>query len=195
MKSSPDCHRSLIIYIQMIKMLKILKQDHINISRLMDALEGQTTLLENNGNANLQLIADIVEYIMNYPDLYHHPGEDLVFETLRHRDKEIGPVIDRLLGEHKVLTETAINLFELLGNINANEKAQIRTLAGVLRRYISLSRSHMDIEESKLFPRAKQVLTKEDWAEIERGFVYKDDPLFGKILYKQYQHIYDSIFK
>ena len=176
-------------------MLKILKQDHINISRLMDALEGQTTLLENNGNANLQLIADIVEYIMNYPDLYHHPGEDLVFETLRHRDKEIGPVIDRLLGEHKVLTETAINLFELLGNINANEKAQIRTLAGVLRRYISLSRSHMDIEESKLFPRAKQVLTKEDWAEIERGFVYKDDPLFGKILYKQYQHIYDSIFK
>jgi branched-chain amino acid transport system ATP-binding protein len=68
-------------------------------------------------------------------------------------------------------------------------------LAEQLRKYINLSRSHMVIEESILFPRAKQVLTDDDWAEIDKCFVLKDDPLFGKIIYKQYQHVYDSIIK
>ena len=161
----------------------------------MDLLENQVRLLEDNGSANLQLIKDIVEYIMNYPDLYHHPREDLVFELLRHKDKEIGPVIDHLLGEHKVLTEAAINLSGMFGNIKANDKKQIRMLSDMLQKYINLSRSHMGIEESKLFPRAKQALTGEDWADIEKGIDFKDDPLFGKVIYKQYQHIYDSIFK
>lgn len=176
-------------------MLVTLKQDHINNSRLMDLLEWQVRLLENNSPANLKLVADIVEYIMNYPDLYHHPKEDLIFELLRHKDKEIEPVIDHLIDEHKVLTEAAINLSEMLGNINANEKSQIQILSDLLRKYINLSRSHMDIEESKLFPLAKQVLTSRDWADIDTGLDYKDDPLFGKVIYKQYQHIYDSIIK
>jgi hemerythrin-like domain-containing protein len=179
----------------MSKTLNKLHQDHINISKLLDVLESQTSLLENNDHANLQLITAIVEYITNYPDLYHHPLEDLVFELLRHKDKEIEPVIDHLLGEHKTLTETSINLAEMLRNININEKKHAQILAEHLRKYINLSRSHMDIEESKLFPRAKQVLSNEDWAGIDTGFVYKDDPLFGKVIYKQYQHIYDSIIK
>lgn len=161
----------------------------------MDVLQNQTSLLEKTGAANLRLITDIVEYITNYPDLYHHPREDLIFELLRHKDKEMVPVIDHLLGEHKLLTETAIDLAERLGHLHAQEKEQIRILAELLRKYINLTRSHMDIEEGKLFPRAKQVLTEEDWAEIEKGFVYTDDPLFGKIILKQYQHIYDSIIK
>ena len=179
--------------IPMNKMLNMLKQEHINISRLMDVLETQISLLEDNGQANLQLIKDIVEYITYYPDLYHHPKEDLVLELLRHKDKEIIPVIDHLLDEHKILTEAAINLAERLRNIHGKENT--RMLAEQLRKYINLCRSHMDCEESKLFPRAQQVLTDEDWAEIDKGFVLKDDPLFGKIIYKQYQHIYDSIIK
>ena len=175
------------------KMLKMLNQEHINICRLMDVLDSQTRLLEENGRANLQLITDIIEYISNYPDLYHHPREDLIFELLRHKDKEIIPIIDHLLDEHKMLTVTAINLAERLGHLHANEKKHIQVLAELLRKYINLTLSHMDIEESKLFPRAKQVLTDKDLAEIDKGFVYKDDPLFGKVIYKQYQHIYDSI--
>lgn len=177
------------------KLLELLHQDHINITRLLDLLENQVRLLEENKHANLQLLRDIVDYIMNYPDLYHHPREDLVFELLRHRDKEIVPVINHLLGEHKILTETSINLAEMLGNIKANDREQIRILADLLQKYVNLSRSHMDIEESSLFPCADRVLTKEDWTEIEKGCTYKDDPLFGKVIYQQYQHIYDSIVK
>ena len=177
------------------KTLDLLRQEHINISRLLDVLDSQTRLLEENGQADLQLIADIIEYIMNYPDLYHHPREDLIFELLRHKDKEIVPVIDSLLGEHKVLTDAAINLAERLGRLHVNEKEHARMLAGLLRKYIDLSRSHMNIEEGTLYPRARQVLTDDDWAEIDKGFVYKDDPLFGRIIFKQYQSIYDAIIK
>lgn len=179
----------------MSKILKILHQDHINISRLLDLLESQVKFLEENIQANLQLIRDMVDYIMNYPDLYHHPLEDLVFELLRHKDRDIGPVIDHLLGEHKILTETTICLAGMLGNIHSDDKEQTRILADLLQKYVNLSRSHMDIEESNLFPRAKQILTDGDWTEIEKGFNCKDDPLFGKVIFQQYQSIYDSIVK
>jgi branched-chain amino acid transport system ATP-binding protein len=87
----------------------------------------------------------------------------------------------------------AINLNDILSRFDEKEHTHI--LIDLLREYIYLIRSHMDVEESKSFPRAKQVLTDDDWSEIDEGFSYKDDPLFGKIIYKQYQDIYDSIVK
>jgi hemerythrin-like domain-containing protein len=65
--------------------LNELHQEHINITRLMDVFENQIEQLEENGHVNLQLIRDITDYIMHYPDLYHHPKEDLIFKLLRHQ--------------------------------------------------------------------------------------------------------------
>jgi hemerythrin-like domain-containing protein len=175
----------------MAKTLEKLHQEHVHISRLLDLLEKQVLLLEGSEQADTQLLTDIVEYIMNYPDLYHHPQEDLVFELLRHKDDEIIPIIDRLISEHKIMTERAITLSELLGDLKKEEKSQ--QLIKLLREYIDLSRNHVNIEEETIFPRAKQILTDDDWTEIDTGFTSQGDPLFGEVLHKQYKKIYDSI--
>jgi hemerythrin-like domain-containing protein len=175
----------------MAKTLEKLHQEHVHISRLLDVLEKQVLLLEESEQADTRLLADIAEYIMNYPDLYHHPQEDLVFELLRHKDNEIIPVIDRLINEHKIMTEMAITLSELLGGSKKEEKSP--QLINLLSEYIVLSRSHMNIEEEKLFPRAKQILTDNDWTEIDTGFTCQGDPLFGELIHKQYKNIYNSI--
>ena len=177
----------------MTKTLDNLHQEHHLISRLLDVLEEQVRLLEENERADTRLIADVAEYIMNYPDLYHHPKEDLIFELLRYKDIGIVPVIDQLIGEHKTMTEMAMTLSALLAG--PDNRSQSQLLVDLLRKYIDLSRSHMNIEEEKLFPSARQALTEEDWIQIDTGFTCQGDPLFGDVIRKQYQHIYDSIIK
>ena len=85
----------------------------------------------------------------------------------------------------------AITLNELLDGSKKEEKTP--KLINLLREYIDLSRSHMNIEEETIFPRAKQILTDDDWTEIDTGFTCQGDPLFGELIHKQYKNIYDSI--
>ncbi|MBL1143179.1 MAG: hypothetical protein HND53_14270 [Proteobacteria bacterium] len=172
-------------------MLDKLHQEHINITKLIDVLEKQINSYQENGSINLQLIRDISDYIIHYPDLYHHPKEDLVFELLRHKDKQIEPVINRLLNDHKILYESATSLSRELNRLKDSSNAEI--LVKQLKNYIALSRSHMDVEEAILFPRAKELLTENDWQQVETGFNYVEDPVFGKVIYKQYENILNSI--
>ena len=177
----------------MTKTLDSLHQEHHLISRLLDVLEEQVRLLEQSEQADTRLIADIAEYIMNYPDIYHHPKEDLIFEVLRYKDSKIVPIINQLIIGHKTMTEMAIMLSELIAG--PDKRSQTGLLVDLLHRYIEFSRSHMDIEEKEIFPRAREVLTDDDWTQIDTGFNYQGDPLFGDVIQKQYQHIYDSIIK
>ncbi len=168
-----------------------LHQEHINTAKLMDVLENQIKLFQENGLVKLQLIRDITEYIISYPDLYHHPKEDFVFELLRHKDKEIESVINHLLEDHKTLTDSAVNLTRILNELQDNDNVEI--LINPLQKYVDLTRSHMNIEETKVFPKANELLTENDWRQIEAGFNNAEDPLFGKVIHKQYENIFKSI--
>jgi hemerythrin-like domain-containing protein len=170
-----------------------LHQEHINTAKLMGVLENQIKLFQENGDINLQLIRDITEYIISYPDLYHHPKEDLVFELLRHKDKEIETVINHLLEDHKTLTDSAINLTRVLSKLKDNDNA--KRLIKPLQNYVDLTRSHMDIEETKVFPKADELLSEEDWQQIEEGFNSAEDPLFGKVIHKRYENTFNSIIE
>jgi hemerythrin-like domain-containing protein len=170
-----------------------LHQEHINTAKLMDVLENQIKLFQENGYINFQLIRDITEYIISYPDLYHHPKEDHVFELLRHKDKEIETVINHLLEDHKTLTDSAINLTSLLNELKDNHNPE--KLIKPLQHYVDLTRAHMDIEETKVFPKAKELLTEDDWQQIEAGFNNVEDPLFGKVIHKQYENTFNSIIE
>ncbi len=171
--------------------LNELQQEHININKLMAIIENQIKQFKVSGHVNLDLIRNISEYIIYYPDLYHHPKEDLVFEILRHKEKEIESVINHLLEEHKTLTDSAINLTMLIKETQENNNAE--RLVNQLQNYIDLCRSHMNTEETKIFPKANELLTENDWLQIEAGFKYVDDPLFGKVIHKQYKNIFNSI--
>ena len=87
----------------------------------------------------------------------------------------------------------AIMLSELIAG--PDRKSQTGPLVDLVHKYIEFSRSHMNIEEREIFPRARELLTDDDWTQIDTGFNYQGDPLFGDVIQKQYQHIYDSIIK
>lgn len=179
----------------MTSMLDRLHADHANITRLLTLLERQAAMLEARRPTDVRLLADIFQYIAHFPDLYHHPLEDFIFELLRRRDPDSREVIDEILGQHKELTNRTLALLNVLAACSGSAIFSRVGLVTQLRDYILLAHQHMDIEESRLFPQARAVLTAQDWQSIEQALCIEDDPLFGRVISRQYRWLYDAIMR
>ncbi len=66
----------------MIELIEALRQEHSDIARLLDAIDLQV----NGGSPDFGLLHEILEYLLTYPDQYHHPKEDLIYRALCRHD-------------------------------------------------------------------------------------------------------------
>jgi hemerythrin-like domain-containing protein len=176
-------------------MLDRLHADHVNIARLLDVLEEQCDLLRKGETVDARMLQDIFSYIAHHPDLYHHPSEDLIFEVLRRCDPPSVESVDALSLEHGTLTKAANEILATLSAISGQAMIPRERLVGMLLDYIARSRRHMSFEESTVFPRARAMVSEQDWRTIERGVPHKEDPLFGGTVSEQYRALYRLIMR
>ncbi len=73
----------------MVAVLRVLRQEHADLARLLDMVEAQ---LGGDGAPDFELLTGILDYFLTYPDQYHHPKEDLIYRTLCRHDARLGPV-------------------------------------------------------------------------------------------------------
>lgn len=119
-------------------------------------------------------------YIDEFPERLHHVKEtEVLFERLRRRAPLAAPVLDRLDREHE-RGEAAIRdlqhallAYELIG---PSRRAEFST---ALERYAGFYFEHMRTEEREVLPLAEQVLSEQDWLEIDAAFRSNRDPLTG----------------
>ena len=64
--------------------------EHVNFAKLLDLLEGQLDLFHKGESPDYELMLDIMFYMKHYPDVLHHPKEDLAF--CKGREKSHTPV-------------------------------------------------------------------------------------------------------
>lgn len=64
-----------------------LHQDHLNLSRLLDVMEIKIQKLKAGEMPNYQLLCDLVEYIGQYADKFHHPREDQLYHHFAGQDE------------------------------------------------------------------------------------------------------------
>lgn len=172
--------------------MRQLHTDHINVSKLLDLLEQEIEMFHNEETPDYALMLDAMRYMVNYPDLVHHPAEDLIFEKLKRRDPDTGADVDRLTAEHQVLADRSAQFLESLRYIE-NETTMVSREAVEAQGvdYISLLRKHMSKEEGQVFPRVHQVLIDDDWQQIGAALKKQEDPVFGKIVTTEYRALYD----
>ena len=61
-------------------MLSLIEQDHKKVEQLLNVLTKQLAQLQSQQHSiNYVLMGDIVNYLRNYIDRYHHPKEDLIY--------------------------------------------------------------------------------------------------------------------
>lgn len=163
-----------------------LNKDHVNVSRLIDFLDEAPLTLDDLPIHRWDSVRDIMHYMIHYPDLLHHPNEDLIFRKLMIRDPAASPMIQGLIDEHAVIGKKSTLLFDLLGETNDEQGEQRGEVIDQIGEYVVLMRGHINKEEGEIFPLAKVLLTPDDWESIVRQVKNQADPLFGPVVSSAY---------
>lgn len=161
-----------------------LHDDHSNFRRIMSLLLGELERLEDADDRDLALVQEIMRYMVHYADRFHHPLEDEVYVLLQRRDHSDDVL--RLEQEHEQLEATGEALRTRVHLPDAG-LADWPQLAADLRDYASTLNRHKDLEESKVFPLAKVLLTEDEFDRIREGFAWLEDPVFGGGLAEGYR--------
>lgn len=170
-----------------------LKSDHRNIARLLATLEEQMDVVRSEGNADFELVHDIMTYMTHYPDHTHHPMEDLMFQKLVRYDSSAEDVVERLAREHGGLAEKGRRFLEMLRHVVDGALVERDVLENAGRDYVEFLKSHMAVEDSEAFPKAEQMLTEEDWADVASNLEARADPVFGPIIADEFRSLYEYI--
>lgn len=169
------------------------RAEHVNFDKLLDLLERQLDVFHKGDVPNYELMLDIMFYMTHYPDLIHHPKEDLAFARIEEHRGGIREAVEELTKQHLLLKESGEQLVvDLDGIVNGSIVSRER-VEGPGRTYLTNFRRHMDIEERELFPMAAKLLRAQDWTDIDATIKPLEDPIFGKSAEKRYAAIREQI--
>lgn len=163
----------------MANILSVLRQDHENMSKLLDALERQIDAFDRGDRPDLEIVLAIAEYILEYPDRFHHPVEDLVLDAVRRRDAAAAKPSEGLEGEHVRIGQLARDFSTAVETWISDEPALRVDVLDATRTFIAAMRDHIAHEDREFFPAAEAVLSDDDLDRLNDRLPQLDDPLFG----------------
>lgn len=177
----------------MVAMIETLRQEHRNITRLLDALQHEIDVFARAGDADYDVIRGIADYFLDYPDTCHHPKEDVIFDRLRKRRPQDSVSIDDLVGEHRQIHERARWFRDTVQALLSGSDVARDTVVDAARIFIEAQRRHLAMEEDRFFPLAESKLTEEDWSDIADEIAEERDPLFGDRVEKEFADIRERL--
>jgi hemerythrin-like domain-containing protein len=172
-----------------------LSQEHRNVEKLLSVLEHELEIFDRGDRPDYEVIRAIVSYFEVYPEVYHHPQEDLVFAKLRMRDPCAAVKIGDLLHEHQKGTERLRRVAHAVDSVLADREVLRQTVDTIIRDFIDRERHHMRMEERYFFPAALKVLEAQDWAEIASTLTPRNDPLFSDVTEERFDTIRAHILR
>jgi hemerythrin-like domain-containing protein len=184
-----------ILWPAMVQIIDQLSRDHRNMRVLLEIIEEEMNAYRNGRVPDFDLLRMITEYILDYPDLVHHPKEDLVFERIAIRDPEAKAVIGHLVQDHKELSELTRRFAAAISSAARDMELSRDWLDSLAREYLFAARTHMQTEETHFLPRAAAILTDQDWIQVEQNVTHIEDPMFGKKVAEAYLFLYERIVK
>ena len=162
------------------------RTEHINFATLLDLLEVELDRFHRGEAPDYELMLDIMFYMTHYPDVLHHPKEDLAFARIAERDAGARPLVEGLAAQHARLKGDGNALVIALDDIVNGSITSREHVEAPGRAYIAAFRAHMDREDAEILPMAAKLLEREDWAAIDAAILQLEDPIFGKTVDERY---------
>jgi hemerythrin-like domain-containing protein len=154
-------------------------EEHVQFNRLLELLQDEIDVFHSGEGPDYQLMLDIISYLRQYSDQYHHPREDEAFRRLlRHCPVRELPVA-RLHQEHRVIAhagETLRRLLEAAVSDAIIQRAEIEVAAAT---YLVYYGNHIAKEEEDVLPLAARYLNAADWQAVRDAAPAGGDPLAG----------------
>jgi hemerythrin-like domain-containing protein len=179
----------------MTDVIRILRREHANILKLIKTLERQVALFEKAGVPDYDIIEGIADYFLSFPDLYHHPKENMVFAKLRERDPAAAGKVGDLQREHEEIASRTRDFAAAARSIRDEARMPAKRFQQCAQDFIAFQKEHMEKEERLFFPAALELLMPEDWEELEARMTDQEDPLFGEQVGERYEALHANILR
>lgn len=179
----------------MSKIIEILRREHQNIEKLLLVLEEELKAFDHGEPPDYEILQTIVEYFQDYPEHYHHPKEDIVFDKLKVRDPTLARRIGNVKAEHQTEGNRLREFAQAVEDILAGREFLRQTFHNLAHDFIAHQREHMDKEERLLFPAALKALRPADWAEIDKRMSNRSDPLFDRTVEKKFDALRQTVLR
>lgn len=172
-----------------------LSQEHRNIAKLLEILERELEIFDRGGRPDYEVIRAVISYFEVYPEVYHHPQEDLVFAKLRTRDPAAAAKVGDLAGEHQKGAERLRRVAHAVDNVLGDREVLRQNVDSIVRDFIEHERRHMMMEDREFFPAALKALEPQDWTEIASAVTRHQDPLFSGVAEERFDALRAHILR
>jgi len=170
-----------------------LRGDHRNMVMLLDLLEAEINRLATSGEPDYDLLRDIMLYVTEYPDVVHHPKEDIIYRQLKSLRPEIHSDLECVETDHQYIEESGRKLRNGIEAISIGANLNREELIEKFYHYMDQHREHMYWEEINLFSLADELQRYGDWSEVVLKSNEISDPLFGSRVERKYRRLLAKI--
>ena len=169
------------------------KAEHRAFAALLALLELQLERVRTGGAPNFGMMLDVIDYMIDYVDRFHHPKEDLAFARIAQRQPEAADSVREIAQEHSAIVANGRALAREIEAVVGGAIVERSIVEELGRRYLDAFRRHMYAEEQGLFLAAAECLSDADWDSIERASARVEDPLFGERPQQRYEALRSEI--
>jgi hemerythrin-like domain-containing protein len=170
-----------------------LHRQHAALERLLLVLERQLHAVQAANTPDYHLMRDILHYLTEYADRYHHPYEDVLYAFLAERSPVSRPAVAQRHREHMELAAQGRLCRQRVERLMDGQMLPRAAVFEPGFAYLTAYRAHLEREQREILPEALRVLRPADWLQIDTLFHWREDPLFGREVAQAYRTLYDRI--
>jgi hemerythrin-like domain-containing protein len=171
-------------------LIKTLRAEHRHIASVMQLFREQLDAIDAAQVVDTHVVYEIMDYMVTWPDRFHHPREDLIYGRVAELDPSAADNVDSLQRDHDAMAKSGR---EVLRHIQLWREGEVSGAVPVKsgRAYVDHLYQHMNSEESLVFPQIQRILDAGDWAELEQDdqLIPIPDPVFGKRVQREFRNM------
>lgn len=177
------------------KIQRQLHTDHYHLQRLLNCLSHEIDCYDFDSKQvpDLDIILSALDYLGTYPDKWHHPSEDIIFNRLLNRKVKASKLIKQLQVEHEKIALETKKINELFNSVADDCIVSADELLTGAKKFIELQKQHLNKENELIYPLMDTEFSEKEWREIEKEIKLQDDPLFSNRSKKEFDQLYRHI--
>ncbi|MEO8155460.1 MAG: hemerythrin domain-containing protein [Rhizobacter sp.] len=175
--------------------IRIIRDEHAALSAVLRSIPMLLEQHRREGTLpDFAVLRAMIFYLDEFPEKRHHRKEsELLFPKLRARTPRSRPLLDHLDADHLAGEQRIRDLEHTLLGFEMVGESRRQAFEDAAQRYVSFYRAHMAEEEKEILPLAEEVLTEEDWADLDEAFLSNRDPLTGHTPEQDFQALFTRI--
>lgn len=171
-------------------LIDTLRSEHRHLASVMELFKEQLNAIEQGQLVDTHVVYEIMDYMVRWPDRFHHPREDMIYARVAEIDAKAADDVDTLQRDHDNMARSSRNVLKDIEHWREGA-TDGETVIKAGRAYIDHLYEHMNVEEKVVFPQIESLLTATDWRELEIDDQLRpvSDPVFGSRIDREFRNM------